>query len=82
MARSGEWQAPPSNKEDEAASADEVEGLIDQLERTMVAVGFLDPANPRHLVRRMRRLFNRARVEKTEVNILRGVLTAVEKSKG
>jgi tRNA (cytidine32/uridine32-2'-O)-methyltransferase len=82
MARSGGWQAPASNKEDEAASADEVEGLIDHLERTMVAVGFLDPANPRHLVRRMRRLFNRARVEKTEVNILRGVLTAVEKCKG
>jgi tRNA (cytidine32/uridine32-2'-O)-methyltransferase len=82
MARRGEWRAPPSNKEDEPASADEVEGLIDHLERTMVTVGFLDPANPRHLVRRMRRLFSRARVEKTEVNILRGVLSAVEKFKG
>ena len=79
MARSGDYQAPPSNKEDEAASAEEVEGLIGQLERTMVAVGFLDPNNPRQLMRRMRRLFNRARVEKTEVNILRGVLSAVER---
>ncbi len=79
MARSGEWQAPDSNKEDVAASAEEVEGLIDHLEQTMVAVGFLDPANPRQLIRRMRRLFNRARVEKTEVNILRGVLSAVDK---
>ena len=81
MARSGEWQAPESNKEDEAASMDEVEGLIGHLEQTMIAVGFLDPDNPRQLMRRMRRLFNRARVEKTEVNILRGVLSAVEKSK-
>ncbi len=81
MARSGEWLAPESNKEDEAASAEEVEGLIEHLEQTMVAVGFLDPANPRQLIRRMRRLFNRARVEKTEVNILRGVLSAVDKLK-
>ncbi len=79
MARSGEWQAPASNKDDEAASAEEVEGLIGHLERTMVEVGFLDPDNPRQLMRRMRRLFNRAQVEKTEVNILRGVLSAVEK---
>jgi TrmH family RNA methyltransferase len=79
MARSGEWQAPPSNKEDELASAEEVEGLIGHLERTMIEVEFLDPDNPRQLMRRMRRLFNRARVEKTEVNILRGVLSAVEK---
>ncbi len=81
MARSGEWQAPASNKEDEAASAEEVEGLIGHLEQTMIAVGFLDPENPRQLMRRMRRLFNRAQVEKTEVNILRGVLSAVEKLK-
>lgn len=81
MASRGEWQAPASNKEDEAASAEEVEGLIRHLEQTMIAVGFLDPDNPRQLMRRMRRLFNRARVEKTEVNILRGVLSAVERLK-
>lgn len=81
MARSVEWQAPASNKEDELASAEDVEGLIGHLERTMIDVGFLDPDNPRQLMRRMRRLFNRARVEKTEVNILRGVLSAVEKTR-
>lgn len=81
MARSGKWQAPASSNEDEPASAEEVEGLIAHLEQTMIAVGFLDPENPRHLIRRMRRLFNRARVEKTEVNILRGVLSAVARFK-
>lgn len=81
MARSGDWQAPASNKEDEAASAEELEGLIGHLERTMIAIGFLDPDNPRQLIRRMRRLFNRAQIEKTEVNILRGVLSAVERLK-
>ncbi|MDH5785316.1 MAG: RNA methyltransferase [Chromatiales bacterium] len=81
MSRSGEWQAPESNKVDEAASAEEVEGLITHMEQTMIEVGFLDPDNPRQLVRRLRRLFNRARVERTEVNILRGVLSAVNRLK-
>ncbi len=81
MARSEEWQAPASNNQDEVAPAQEVDGLIDHLEKTMIDVGFLDPNNPRQLMRRMRRLFNRARVEKTEVNILRGVLSAVDKLK-
>ena len=81
MARSGEWQAPVSNNEDEVALSDEVERLIEHFERTMVAVDFLDPNNPGRLMQRLRRLFTRARIEKNEVNILRGVLSAVEKLK-
>ncbi len=79
MARIGSWQAVVSNKNDELASADEVEGLFSHLEQTMVATGFLDPENPRQLMRRLRRLFNRAQLEKSEVNILRGILTSVMK---
>ena len=41
--------------------------------------GFLDPDNPRHLMRRMRRLFIRARPDKNEINILRGILTSVDR---
>lgn len=81
MARDALSPLPSSNKEDEPASAEEVEGLIGHLEQAMITVGFLNPDNPRQLMRRMRRLFNRARVERTEVNILRGVLSAVEKLK-
>ena len=79
MARIGEWRAPESNKADEVASAEEVERLIDHLEQTMIGVGFLEPGTPRQLMRRLRRLFNRARVERNEVNILRGILSAVDK---
>jgi tRNA (cytidine32/uridine32-2'-O)-methyltransferase len=81
MARLGEWQGTPSNKEDVPASADEVEGFFAQLEQTLVATEFLDPDNPRQLMRRLRRLFNRVRLEKAEVNILRGILTSVMKLK-
>ena len=45
-------------------------------------IHFLDPDNPRHLMRRMRRLFIRARPDRNEVNILRGILTAIDKTRG
>ncbi|MCW8840129.1 MAG: tRNA (cytosine(32)/uridine(32)-2'-O)-methyltransferase TrmJ, partial [Gammaproteobacteria bacterium] len=49
------------------------------LQQTLVAIDFLDPDNPRQLMRRLRRLFNRVELEKVEVNILRGILTSVNK---
>ncbi|OGA42156.1 MAG: tRNA (cytosine(32)/uridine(32)-2'-O)-methyltransferase TrmJ [Betaproteobacteria bacterium RIFCSPLOWO2_12_FULL_62_13] len=59
------------------ASFEEVEGFYEQLERTMVEVGFLNPQHPKKLMPRLRRLFARAQLEKEEVNILRGLLKAL-----
>ena len=61
------------------ASHDEVEGLIGHIERAAVASEFLDPASPKRLIPRMRRMFSRAGVEKEEVAILRGLFAALEK---
>ena len=69
---------PPINDAGLPASFDEVEGLMIHLERAAVASGFLDPAQPKRLMPRMRRLFARAGLEKEEVNILRGMLSAFE----
>jgi tRNA/rRNA methyltransferase len=63
----------------EPASHEEVEALIAHLERAAVSSGFLDPAKPKRLMPRMRRLFSRAGLEKEEVNILRGMLASFEK---
>jgi tRNA/rRNA methyltransferase len=63
------------------ASHDEIEGFYRHLEETLLHVGFLDPAMPKRLMPRLRRLFSRARLEKEEVNILRGILKAVKSSK-
>ena len=41
------------------ASHEEVEGFYSHLERVMVDTGFLDPANPRRLVPKLRRLFSK-----------------------
>jgi tRNA/rRNA methyltransferase len=59
------------------ASFDEVEALLAHLQRGMIATGFLDPARPGRLMPRLRRLFGRSRLEREEVNILRGMLRAL-----
>jgi len=60
------------------AAHEDVEQLIAHLEQTMIDIGFLDPASPKRLMQRMRRLFARARLEREEVNILRGILAAAQ----
>ncbi len=61
------------------ATSDELEHFYTHLEQVLTDLGFLDPDNPRHLMRRLRRLFIRAEPDKNEINILRGILTAVER---
>jgi len=61
------------------ATIAELEGLYGHLEEASTASGFLDPANPGRLRERWRRLFARARPEREEINILRGLLKALGK---
>lgn len=60
------------------ASAEEMAHFYEHLEQVLLATGFLNPANPRHLMRRLRRLFNRAQPDQNEINILRGMLSSVQ----
>lgn len=76
--REREEGGPRVSEATEPASANELELFYEHLQRMLTEVGFLDPGNPRHLMRRMRRLFGRARVDKNEMNILRGILSAVD----
>ena len=43
------------------------------LEQALVALGFLDPTNPKKLMPRIKRMFARSGLETEEVNILRGI---------
>jgi len=70
-----ETEAPP-------ATGEEMDHFYAHLEEVLRDIGFLDPDNPRHLMRRLRRLFIRARPDKNEVNILRGILSAVDRKTG
>lgn len=60
------------------ATHGEMEHFYQHFEQVLVETGFLDPANPRFLMRRLRRLFNRATPDQNEINILRGILTSVQ----
>jgi len=60
------------------ATADEMERLYEHIESAALETGFLDPANPKHLMRRIRRLFNRAQPDQNEVHILRGLLSSLQ----
>ena len=57
---------------------DSMEAFYTHLEQVLIAIRFLNPEQPRKLMRRLRRLFNRAAPSETEMNILRGILTAVQ----
>lgn len=63
------------------ATSDELQHFYEHLEQVLTDVRFLDPDNPRHLMRRLRRLFIRARPDKNELNILRGILGAFDRSR-
>ena len=69
----------PLRKSLPLADFEQIEGFYGHLEEVMYETEFLDPAQPKRLMRRLRRLFARARLEKEEVNILRGILHAVRK---
>ncbi len=60
------------------APAEAMEGFHQHLAQALVDLGFSDPDQSRKLLRRLRRLFNRARPDRIELNILRGVLSAAQ----
>lgn len=66
----------------EPARSEEVEGLMAHIERAAIGCGFLDPAAPKRMLPRLRRMFGRALVEKEEVAIMRGLIAALEKPFG
>lgn len=65
--------------EERAATVQETEHFLKHLEKTLIATGFHNPERPRQLMVRMRRLFQRAHPDQMEINILRGILTSVDR---
>jgi len=61
------------------ASHEAVERVFEHLERSMVAIGFIDPRYPKKLMPRLRRLLSRTRLEVEEVDILRGICTQIDR---
>lgn len=65
----------------EPASVTDVSGMFSHLEKALVEIGFLDPATPKKLMPRLKRLFGRTQLEVEEVNILRGIAHQILRKK-
>lgn len=68
-------------KPPEHATHEEIERFYEQLERSLLEAGFLNPRSPKKLMARLRRLFGRTQLEQEEVNILRGVIKTLSTPK-
>ena len=62
------------------ATSDEMKYFYNHLQQCMIDVGFLNPEQPRKLMRRLKSLFTRANLDENEVSILRGFLAAVQQA--
>ncbi len=72
----GRRQTPEAERD--LATAEMMQGFHDHLTQALDDVGFTDPEQSDKLLRRLRRLFQRARPDKDEINILRGILSAMQ----
>lgn len=65
-------------KKTEMASVADMESYYEHLEQTLVEIRYLNPEKPRLLMRRLRCLYGRLQPSKSELNILRGMLSAAQ----
>lgn len=58
----------------------QMERFFEHLEQSLLDTRFLNPAQPKMLMARLRRLYLRARPDQNEINILRGILAASQRA--
>jgi len=66
------------DREAPLATAAELDGFHQHLEAVLSEVGFLKTDHPKQLKLRLRRIFHRSNPDQTEINILRGMLAALD----
>ena len=60
------------------ATQAEIDAMFAHMEAALTDVGFFNPQNPKRLFPRLKRLFNRTRLEREEVDIFRGIFRAMQ----
>ncbi|WP_088332547.1 tRNA (cytosine(32)/uridine(32)-2'-O)-methyltransferase TrmJ [Lacimicrobium sp. SS2-24] len=78
LARQNQSEMAPS-EEGQYPLTRELEGFYSHLEQTLNKTNFIVAKHPGMVMTKLRRLFNRARPEAQELNILRGILASVDK---
>lgn len=71
--------APQPSESWPVATSEQMEQFYRHLEKVLLRIDFARQDNPRALMRRLRVLYNRARPDHNEMQILRGILAHVEK---
>lgn len=69
---------PESSAVNELAPNEDLERMYAHMQETLIQIGFLSPTYPKRLMQRLRRLYGRAKLEKDEVNILRGIFSSTQ----
>ena len=73
--------ARTSDLQDLPATSADLEGYFEHLQQVLETIGFLDPRQPGLIMQRLRRLYLRSELSLNETNILRGMLSAIQKAK-
>lgn len=67
-------------KTEEYPLSHEIEGMFNHLQETLTDTRFIVPAHPGLVMTKLRRFFNRARPEATELRMWRGIFSSIQKS--
>ncbi len=68
----------PAEDPREIVDAGAMFGLFDHLQQALHDIGFMDPRKSDKLMRRLKRIFYRARLDADELKIIRGILSAAQ----
>lgn len=74
-----DYEKPEFSETRSLATADQMNDCYQHLEQVLIKLEFLDPKQPKMLLQRLKRLFNRAQIDDTEISILRGILSAIDR---
>lgn len=61
------------------ATHEQLNGMLQHMEKTLVEIGFLNPDTPMQVMARLRRLYQRAAPDQVEINMMRGMMTAIQR---
>jgi len=61
------------------AKADQLERMFEHMEKTLLDIGFLDPHNPKRIMRVLRKIFGRSQMDEREARILQGIWSQVDR---
>lgn len=66
---------------DVLATDQEIQLYYQRLEELLTDINFIKNSNPKKIMQRLRRLYNRTQIEKTEIDLLLGILSTLQKQR-